>query len=107
MASATQPSLRQLSVSLGIAPGTPITLDTLMPLLSTTDTKKKLALGSAVIVVLGNPEQPIECSDIGQFIDGLIPWMQSSNFKVSDTVQRLNIWKNWNHVGHRNLVVDP
>ncbi|XP_046398507.1 CLIP-associating protein 1-A isoform X5 [Ischnura elegans] len=82
MASAPHPSLRQLAVSIGIPPGTQITLDTLMPLLSTTDTKKKLAIGSAVTTVLGNPDQPIECADIGQFIDGLIPWVQSCNFKV-------------------------
>ncbi|XP_071448621.1 CLIP-associating protein 1 isoform X11 [Hetaerina americana] len=82
MASAAHHSNRQLAISIGIAAGSPINLDTLMPLLSTTDTKKKLAIGTAVITVLGNPDQPIECTDIGQFIDGLLPWVQSCNFKV-------------------------
>jgi CLIP-associating protein 1/2 len=32
---------------------------------------------------LGDPNNSVECSDIGQFISGLVPWIQSSNNKVS------------------------
>ena len=57
--------------------------------LSTTDTKKKLSTGQDIIDYLGQPENPTDCEDLGGFIDALVPWMQSSNFKV---------WKkNWNN----------
>ena len=35
-----------------------------------------------LINYLGDPDNTIECSDIGLFIDSLVPWMQSSNNKV-------------------------
>ncbi|XP_069703536.1 CLIP-associating protein 1 isoform X4 [Periplaneta americana] len=61
----------------------PRDMDGFLPLLSTTDTKTKLTLAMNLINYLGDPDNSIECSDIGQFIDGLVPWMQSSNNKVS------------------------
>ena len=50
--------------------------------LSTHDTKKKLSVGQSVIDHLGDPDSSLECEDLGAFVDGLVPWMQSSNFKV-------------------------
>ena len=50
--------------------------------LSTTDTKKKIQHGENVIKYLQQEDNPIDCEDTGAFIDGLVPWMQSSNFKV-------------------------
>ena len=50
--------------------------------LSTTDTKKKISVGQDIIDYLGQPENPADCEDLGSFIDALVPWMQSSNFKV-------------------------
>ncbi|GLH10300.1 Protein mini spindles, partial [Gryllus bimaculatus] len=58
-------------------------LDGFLPLLATSDTKSKLTIANNLINFLAEPESSIECSDIGQFIDSLIPWMQSSNNKVS------------------------
>ena len=49
---------------------------------STNDTKKKLVIGQEIIDYLGQPENPVECDDLGGFIDTLVPFMQSSNFKV-------------------------
>ena len=49
---------------------------------NTNDTKKKLGVGQEIIDYLGHPENPVECDDIGGFIDMLVPFMQSSNFKV-------------------------
>jgi len=63
-------------------PPSPKDLDGFQPLLATTDTKRKLSIGSDLISYLGEPSNSIECVDIGLFIDGLIPWMHSSNFKV-------------------------
>ena len=48
----------------------------------TNDTKKKLVIGQEIIDYLGQPENPVECDDLGGFIDTLVPFMQSSNFKV-------------------------
>lgn len=58
-------------------------LDLFSTQLNTTDTRKKIALGTEIINYLGVPSNSIECDDIGHFIDGLVPWLQSSNFKVS------------------------
>ena len=51
--------------------------------LTTTDTKKKLSVGQEIIEYLSQPDNSVDCEDLGAFIDGLVPWMQSSNFKVS------------------------
>ncbi|XP_069183082.1 CLIP-associating protein 1-B isoform X30 [Procambarus clarkii] len=58
-------------------------LDLFTPLLGTSDTRKKIALGTDIINYLGVPSNSIECDDIGHFIDALVPWLQSSNFKVT------------------------
>ena len=57
-------------------------LDEFYPDLSTTDTKKKLTVGVNIVNYLKDENNPLDCEDIGGFIDGLVPWMQSSNFKV-------------------------
>lgn len=57
-------------------------MDSFLPQLGTTDTRTKLSLGADIISYLEDDDNPLECSDIGQFIDGLVPWLTSSNFKV-------------------------
>lgn len=57
-------------------------LEQFAPDLSTTDTKKKLTVGVNIVNYLKDETNPLDCEDIGGFIDGLVPWMQSSNFKV-------------------------
>lgn len=54
-----------------------------MPLLPKADTKFRQQVGTDLLAFLAEPENPIACQDIGQFIDALIPWMHSSNYKVS------------------------
>ena len=56
--------------------------------LATTDTKKKITIGTNIINYLEDDTNSIECEDIGGFIDGLVPWMQSSNFKVAWNIIR-------------------
>jgi len=58
-------------------------LDQFLTDLGTTDAKKKLTTGQNIINYLGDPAASIECEDTGSFVDQLVPWMQSSNFKVS------------------------
>ena len=64
-------------------------LDEFYPDLSTTDTKKKLTVGVNIVNYLKDENNPLDCEDIGGFIDGLVPWMQSSNFKVRSGVNLL------------------
>jgi hypothetical protein len=54
----------------------------ILQLSSSNDTKKKLTIGQEIIEYLGHPESSVECEDLGGFIDMLVPFMQSSNFKV-------------------------
>ncbi|XP_076679665.1 CLIP-associating protein isoform X3 [Andrena cerasifolii] len=60
----------------------PRDMDGFMPLLSTTDIKKKLNVGSLLLNYLGDGNKSIECQDIGQFIDNIIPWLTNGNPKV-------------------------
>ncbi|KAK2725399.1 hypothetical protein QYM36_000035 [Artemia franciscana] len=58
-------------------------IDLFSTLIGTTDVKKKISIGSDVISYLQDPSNGIECEDIGCFIEGIIQWLMSSNFKVS------------------------
>ena len=57
-------------------------MEELVRQLSTSDTKKKLTVGQQLIEFLGDPESVVECDEMGACVDSLVPWMQSSNFKV-------------------------
>lgn len=60
------------------------TLDELSRSLATHDTKKKLQVGSDLITLLSeHGSERLECEELGALVDGLVPWMQSSNFRVS------------------------
>lgn len=61
----------------------PRDLDSFIPHLSKQDTKFKQQLGLDLLAFLADPSNSIVCQDIGTLVDGLIPWMQSSNYKVS------------------------
>ena len=61
--------------------------------LSTPDTKKKITHGQNIINYLGDPNNSIECEDTGGFVDALVPWMQSSNFKVRNFLRLLGTVK--------------
>lgn len=60
----------------------PRDMDGFMPLLSTTDIKKKLNVGSLLLTYLSDFNQSIECQDIGLFVDNLIPWLHNGNPRV-------------------------
>ncbi|XP_020709116.2 CLIP-associating protein 1-A isoform X3 [Athalia rosae] len=60
----------------------PRDMDGFMPLLSTTDIKKKLHVGNLLLTYLGDFNQSIECQDIGLFVDNLIPWLHNGNPRV-------------------------
>lgn len=61
----------------------PKDLDGFMPHLPKADTKFRQQVGIDLLAYLDEPSNSIICQDIGQLVDGLIPWMHSSNYKVS------------------------
>lgn len=60
-----------------------MSLDLFLTLLGTTDVRKKILIGDDIIAFLTSPENQPKCEDIGMFIDGLVPWINNSNFKVN------------------------
>lgn len=77
---ARRPASSLSSISMAVNPRD---MDGFMPLLSTTDIKKKLNVGTALLNYLGDSTSSIECQDIGMFIDNVIPWLGNGNPKVS------------------------
>ncbi|XP_049844467.1 CLIP-associating protein 1-A isoform X1 [Schistocerca gregaria] len=61
----------------------PKSLDDFNKLLDTSDTKVKLTVTNNLLAYLSNPENSLECEDIGLFMDAMVPWMQSPNSKLS------------------------
>lgn len=57
-------------------------LDSFLPKLGVSDPRTKLLIGAKLLEYLSDPSNSIVCSDIGYFVDGLILWLQCSNFKV-------------------------
>lgn len=73
-------------------------LDLFLPLLGTTDVRKKISIGDDIIAFLTSPDNLPKCEDMGMFIDGMIPWVSNSNFKVSgnEDINMLHVLtKNW------------
>lgn len=60
----------------------PTDMDGFSEKIGNTDTYSRLSLGDALLSYLGNNYNSIECNDIGQFIDKLVPWLTCSNYKV-------------------------
>ncbi|CAH1986214.1 unnamed protein product [Acanthoscelides obtectus] len=63
----------------------PQSLDGFTPYLSRQDLLFRQQLGADLLTYLAEPTNSVQCEDIGQFIDDLVPWMQSMNHKVSST----------------------
>nr|CAH7724241.1 unnamed protein product [Callosobruchus chinensis] len=63
----------------------PQDLDGFIPYLSRQDLLFRQQLGADLLAYLAEPTNSVQCEDIGQFIDDLVPWMQSMNHKVSST----------------------
>ncbi|KAL1513059.1 hypothetical protein ABEB36_002537 [Hypothenemus hampei] len=47
------------------------------------DTRLKQQVGQDLLTFLAEPANSITCEDIGQFVDGLVPWTHNSNYKVA------------------------
>lgn len=62
---------------------TPSDMNSFLELITnTTDTKMKLFICSKLLTFIADSSNSIACTDIGLFIDTLVSWLQSSNFKL-------------------------
>lgn len=46
------------------------------------DVRVKVQLAEDLVAYLNDPENPIVSDDLGLLIDGLMPWLTGSHFKV-------------------------
>lgn len=61
----------------------PTNLDGFVPLLSRPDVRMRQQLGEDLLAFLGNINNDLCCEDMGHLVDGLLPWVNGGNFKVS------------------------
>ena len=60
-------------------------LDYFLPSVCTQDSKKRLQVHTELANYLRDSETSIYCDDLDQFVEGLVSWVTSSNYKVSRT----------------------
>ncbi|XP_021373907.1 CLIP-associating protein 1-like isoform X7 [Mizuhopecten yessoensis] len=59
------------------------TLDDFLPNVITQDTRKRIQAHGDLIPYLSDPHSSLTCGDIDELINGLVGWVNSSNYKVS------------------------
>ena len=74
--------LRERSTRVGIMDKN---LDYFLPSVCTQDSKKRLQVHTELANYLRDSETSIYCDDLDQFVEGLVSWVTSSNYKVSRT----------------------
>lgn len=60
----------------------PNDIDGFISQMSKADMRVKASLAEDLVSYLGDVENSIVCTDLGLLIDGLIPWLIGSHFKV-------------------------
>lgn len=61
----------------------PSDLDGFISQMGKTDMRIRTQLAEDLVLYLSDSDNSIECCDLGLLIDGLMPWMSGSHFKVS------------------------
>lgn len=61
----------------------PTDLDGFIELMPKSDMRIRAQLADDLVVYLTDEDNSIECGDLGSLVDGLVPWMNGSHFKVS------------------------
>ncbi|XP_058839049.1 CLIP-associating protein isoform X2 [Topomyia yanbarensis] len=61
----------------------PTDIDGFITQMTKTDMRVKAQLAEDLVLYLNDSENSIECVDLGLLIDGLIPWMVGSHFKIA------------------------
>lgn len=67
----------------------PTDLDGFTTLMIKCDMRIKAQLAEDLVNFLSDYENSLYCSDLGQLIDALIPFLTGSHFKVSKIVERV------------------
>ncbi len=57
-------------------------LDYFLPHINNPDTKRRLTTYDELIKYLSDMDNSTECDDLGELVDGLNGWIDSSNYKV-------------------------
>ncbi len=57
-------------------------LNDFMPNVTTQDTKKRFLVHTELVPYLSDPGSSLVCEDIDKFIEGLVGWVNCSNYKV-------------------------
>ncbi|KAK3106105.1 hypothetical protein FSP39_012814 [Pinctada imbricata] len=58
-------------------------LDYFLPNVSTQDTRKRVQAHSELVPYLSDPHSSLYCTEIDEFIGGLVAWVNCSNYKIS------------------------
>ncbi|XP_077285270.1 CLIP-associating protein isoform X2 [Arctopsyche grandis] len=61
----------------------PSNLDGFVVLLARPDVRTRQQVGEDLLAFLGNSNNDLSCEDMGLLVDGLLPWVNGGNFKVS------------------------
>ncbi|XP_055592278.1 CLIP-associating protein isoform X2 [Uranotaenia lowii] len=61
----------------------PIDIDGFITQMAKADMRIKAQLAEDLVLYLNDAENSIECVDLGMLVDGLIPWMIGSHFKIA------------------------
>jgi hypothetical protein len=61
----------------------PADIDEFIVLMQKADVRTKPQLAEDLVNYLSDYENTLVCSDLGQLIDALVPWLTGSHFKVS------------------------
>jgi len=68
-------------------------LDYFMPSVCTQDSKKRLQVYMELANYLRDSKSALYCDDLDKFVEGLVSWVTSSNYKVSRTYNfPLYVW---------------
>lgn len=62
----------------------PTDLDGFINLMPKADMRVKAILAEDLVTYLSDESNSIVCMDLGLLVDGLMPWLTGSHFKVSD-----------------------
>ncbi|XP_064594427.1 CLIP-associating protein 1-like isoform X2 [Liolophura sinensis] len=59
------------------------TLDDFLPNIVTQDTRKRIQSHAELVPYLSDPRSGLDCEDIDLLVDGLVGWVNCSNYKIS------------------------
>jgi CLIP-associating protein 1/2 len=64
----------------------PVDLDGFIAQMGKPDMRIRATLAEDLVSYLSDDENSIACTDLGLLIDGLVPWMNGSHYKVSRNI---------------------